>query len=75
MQFALVLEPSFTNDALRRTQVIDAVRHMKGVRKLETEMAESGLLLAELANAADARPIEGLDGIAAVEGMGVKTAW
>ncbi|MEA9859112.1 hypothetical protein ABFU27_11130 [Xanthomonas campestris pv. raphani] len=75
MQFALVLKPGFARDVQRREQLIASVRHMKGVRRLETEMAAKGLLLAELMNPADVTSLEGLDGIATVEGMGVKSAW
>ena len=75
MQFALILNDDLTVDSGKRKKLIETVRHTRGVLNLDEEMAENGLLLAELSSPADADRVADLDGIATVEGMGVKHAW
>lgn len=72
MQFALILDTNLATDAFRRKRLIDAVSHISGVLRVDTEMAESGLLLADLAASADASLLARVDGIEAVEGMDAK---
>lgn len=73
MQYALILETELTTDAPRRERLIDVISHLRGVLRVDTEMASSGLLLADLVPSADASLLMRLDGVEAVESMGVKS--
>lgn len=74
MKFALILEPDIIDDTPKVSRLIKELRHTEGVLKLDTELADSGLLLADLAKSLDATLLERLDGIERVSGMGVKKA-
>lgn len=73
MQYALILDTELTTDVLRREKLIDTLSHLRGVLRVDAEMAGSGLLLADLVTSADASLLTQLDGVEAVEGMGVKS--
>ncbi len=74
MKFALILEPEIIDDTAQVSRLIRKLRHTEGVLKLDTELAGSGLLLADLAKSLDPTLLERLDGIERVSGMGVKAA-
>jgi hypothetical protein len=74
MQLALILEQSHIDDAALRTQVIQAVRHTRGILNVDTEIAENGLLLITLTAGTDHQSLLAIEGVASVETMGVKSA-
>lgn len=74
MNYAIILTNDAAADRAKQTQVIDQLRKSKGVLKVDVEIANSGLILAEFSNTADLDAIGQIDGVHDLEKMGVKHA-
>lgn len=74
MKIALILDPDIIDDLPRRDRLVETLRHTKGVLGLDVEMADSGLLLANVNKSMETKTLEELEGIERVSPMGVKHA-
>lgn len=72
MNYAIILHNDTAADRTKQNQVIDQVRKTPGVLKVDTEIADSGLLLVQLASSTDLDAIRTIDGVHDLEKMGVK---
>lgn len=72
MNYAIILHNDTAADRIKQNQVIDQVRKTPGVLKVDTEIADSGLLLVQLASSTDLDAIRTIDGVHDLEKMGVK---
>lgn len=72
MNYAIILHNDTAADRVKQNQVIDQVRKTPGVLKVDTEIADSGLLLVQLASSTDLDAIRTIDGVHDLENMGVK---
>lgn len=74
VQYAVMLNSDVTADVARLRRVLDDVRHASGVMRCDDEMIDSGLLLVDFATRDAASAVALIDGVVAVEGMGVQQA-
>lgn len=74
MKIALILDPAIIDDLPRRDRLVETLRHTKGILGLDVEMADSGLLLANVNTSMETKILEELEGIERVSAMGVKHA-
>lgn len=72
MNYAIILHNDTAADRTKQNQVIDQLRKISGVLKLDTEIADSGLVLAQLASSTDLDAIRTIDGVHDLEKMGFK---
>lgn len=74
MNYAIIIHKDTAKDHAKQNQVVDQLRKTQGVLKLDTEMANNGLILAQLNSSADLEAIGDIDGVQELEKMGVKHA-
>lgn len=74
MNYTIILKRSAAKDSTKQTQVIEQLRKINGVLKLDTEMANNCLLLAELSHTVDLEAIRQIEGVEDLEKNGVKHA-
>ena len=74
MNYTIILKRSVAKDSIKQTQVIEQLRKINGVLKLDTEMANNCLLLAELSHTVDLEAIRQIEGVEDLEKNGVKHA-
>lgn len=72
MKIALVMDASVIDNDCERGRLIDKLRQTQGVLKLDVDMAENGLLMADLSASTDLKKFEKVDGIAGVRALGTK---
>lgn len=72
MNYAIILHNDTAADRAKQNQVVDHLRKISGVLKVDTEIADSGLILAQISNTADIEAIRNIDGVHDLEKMGVK---
>ena len=63
MKIALILDPAIIDDLPRRDRLVETLRHTKGILGLDVEMADSGLLLANVNKSMETKILEELEGI------------
>lgn len=72
MNYAIIIHKDTAKDHAKQNQVVDQLRKTQGVLKLDSEMANNGLILAQLDYSADLEAIGNIDGVQELEKMGVK---
>lgn len=72
MNYTIILQRSAAKDPTKQTQVIDQLQKIPGVLKLDTEMANNGLVLAQLSTTVDIEAIRKIEGVDDLEKNGIK---
>lgn len=72
MNYAIIIHKDTAKDHAKQNQVVDQLRNTQGVLKLDSEMANNCLILAQLDSSADLEAIGNVDGVQELEKMGVK---
>ena len=75
MKISIILAPDILDDLPRLGRLVETLRHTRGIVSLDNEMAESGLLLANVSRSMDLKSLEALEGVERVGTLGVKQAF
>lgn len=74
MKISILLAPDILDDLPRLERLVQTLRHTRGIMGLDIEMAESGLLLANVSGSMDMKSLETMEGVERVGTLGVKQA-
>lgn len=74
MQYAVMLRADVISDFTQLQRVLHHVRHTSGVMRCDDELADCEVLLVDFATCDAACAVASIDGMTAVEGMGVQHA-
>jgi hypothetical protein len=74
MQYAVMLRADVISDVALLQRMLHHVRHASGVMRCDDELADCGVLLVDFATRDAASAVASIDGVTAVEGMGVQHA-